>query len=93
MSLTSSFIASLLIILYSALSGELRDWKSSLDFSIQTQEGLILVSCISIALPVLKMFIRNSKYSTIQNSSSFFFEFVQASSALTTSLASIVISR
>jgi len=91
MSLTSSFIASLLIILYSALSGELRDWKSSLDFSIQTREGLILVSCISIALPVLKMFIRNSKYSTIQNSSSFFFEFVQASSALTTSLASIVI--
>lgn len=91
MSLISSFIASLLILLYSWLSGEVRDWKPSLELSTSTREGLILVSCISVALPILKMFVRNSKYSTIQYSSSFFFEFVQATSALSTSLGSIFI--
>ena len=91
MTLVSSFIASILILAYSALSGELSTWKSSLELTTQTHSGLILVSAISVALPILKLLVRNSKYSTIQYSSSFFFEFVQASSALSCSVASILL--
>jgi len=90
MTLVSSFIASILILVYSTLSGELSTWKSSLELSTQTHSGLILVSAISVALPILKLLVRNSKYSTIQYSSSFFFEFVQALSALSCSVASIL---
>jgi hypothetical protein len=32
-----------LILLYSWLSGEVRDWKPSLELSTSTREGLILV--------------------------------------------------
>jgi hypothetical protein len=58
-----------------------------------TKEGysLVLVICVSVALPIIKLVIRSSKYSTIQYSNAFFFEFVQSSAALLGSLANILI--
>ena len=90
-SIVSSFIAFLMILVYSIFSKELIEWKPSIDASTQTKEGLILVISISILLPVLKLITRNSKYSTIQHSNAFFFEFVQSSGSLLTSITSILI--
>jgi hypothetical protein len=89
--LVSSIIASVLIIIYSIITGEIFEWNNEIIKSTRAPEGLILIICISIALPILKLLVRNSKYSIIQVSNAFFFEFVQASSALLGSLMNIII--
>ena len=85
MALVSSFTASVLTIVYGVFANELRLWGPSLSV------GGSLIIGVSIALPVLKLLIRNSKYSTIQYSSAFFFEFVQASGSLFASVANILV--
>ena len=91
LTLVSSVVASSLLVCFSTFSGEFKLWDPALTYSSQTTPGLILVVCISLALPILKLLARNSKYSAIQNSNAFFFEFIQASSALLCSVASILL--
>lgn len=85
MALVSSVTASLLTIVYGVFTHELRLWGPSLSGG-----GAVAIG-VSIALPILKLLIRNSKYSTIQYSSAFFFEFVQASGSLFSSVANILV--
>lgn len=87
----SSIIASCLVIVYGFIVNDLAKWWPAIQYSTSTESGMILVICVSFALPVLKLIVRNSKYATIQNSSGFFFEFVQSSSSLLGSLANILI--
>ena len=91
MSIAASFIAFVITLVYSVFTKDIVEWKPSIDASTRTKEGLVLVSSVSVLLPVLKLLVRSSKYSTIQYSNAFFFEFVQSSAALLTSVASIVI--
>ena len=91
LTLVSSVVASALLVLFSIVSGEFKLWVPALTYASQTTLGLVLVVCISLALPILKLLARNSKYSAIQNSNAFFFEFIQASSALLCSVASILL--
>ena len=91
LTLVSSVVASSLLVCFSTFSAEFRQWSPALTYSSQTTHGLILVVCVSLALPILKLLARNSKYSAIQNSNAFFFEFIQASSALLCSVASILL--
>jgi drug/metabolite transporter (DMT)-like permease len=91
LTLVSSVVASALIVLFSAVSGEFKLWAPALKYSTESTSGRILVVCVSFALPILKLLVRNSKYSAIQNSNAFFFEFIQASSALLCSVASILL--
>lgn len=91
MSIAASFIAFVITLVYSVFTKDLVGWKPAIDASTKTKEGLILVSSMSVLLPVLKLIVRSSKYSTIQYSNAFFFEFVQSSAALLTSVSSILI--
>ena len=91
MTLISSLIASGLILIYSITSGEIYKWKTDLIYSTIDKEARIRVIICSLALPILKLIIRNTKYLIIQASNAFFFEFVQAASALLGSVACILI--
>ena len=91
MTLIASLEASALTVAFSTFSKEITQWNSDLSSVSATYQGLVLLTCVSVALPILKMLIRNSKYATIQYANAFFFEFVQASGALLGSLANILI--
>jgi drug/metabolite transporter (DMT)-like permease len=78
----SSLIASALIGVYGTLSKEVVEWSPALTAATQTQEGLILVTCVSVSLPIIKLLIRNTKNATIKNSNAFFVEFAQSSGSL-----------
>lgn len=88
MIIVSSIISTLLIIAYATFSKEIVSWTPSIE-AASSNLGLV-VGC-SIALPLLKLFVRNSKYTIIQKSNAFFFEFVQSSAALIGSFANILI--
>jgi len=88
MTLVSSLVASLLIVLFGLSTGEVFEWSTELH---RSGEGLVLLICVSVALPVLKLLVRNTKYSIINITSAFFFEFIQAAAALLGSLANVVI--
>jgi drug/metabolite transporter (DMT)-like permease len=87
----SSLIASALIGVYGTLSKEVVEWSPALTAATQTQEGLILVTCVSVSLPIIKLLIRNTKNATIKNSNAFFVEFAQSSGSLLGSLANILV--
>ena len=89
MIIVSSIISALLIIIYGTFSKEITSWSPSIEAASSSNLGLV-VGC-SIALPLLKLFVRNSKYTIIQKSNAFFFEFVQSSAALIGSFANILI--
>jgi len=91
LAIISSMIASILVLGYAGASRELFTWGAELGKASGTPSGMGLVVGVSITLPILKLLVRNSKYIIIQNSNAFFFEFVQAASALLSSLASIVL--
>jgi hypothetical protein len=82
-------IASVLtIVLGTFIVKEIITWSAVLS---SISYSLVLVICVSVALPIIKLVIRSSKYSTIQYSNAFFFEFVQSSAALLGSLANILV--
>ena len=91
MTCVASLLASLLTIVYSVFSREIMHWKPDILLATADKNGYILVISVSIALPIIKLVVRNSKYSTIQFSNAFFFEFVQASGALVGSVANILL--
>jgi drug/metabolite transporter (DMT)-like permease len=91
MTIVASLIASALVLVYARLTNELFLWSSDLNQATNNHEGLTLVVGVSVVLPVLKLLVRNTKYSIIQKSNAFFFEFIQALAALTASLASVLI--
>jgi drug/metabolite transporter (DMT)-like permease len=91
MTLVASLEASVLTVAYSALTNEIAHWTGDLGAMGATQQGAVLLTCVSVALPLLKLLVRNSKYATIQSANAFFFEFVQASGSLLGSLANILI--
>ena len=93
MTLVSSLIASVLIVVYATFSKEITEWTPAINASTQTREGLVLVACISIALPIIKLLVRNTKYATIKNSNAFFVEFAQSAGSLLGSLANILVFR
>ena len=88
MTLVSSLVASLLVAVYGLLIGEVFEWSTALR---RSGDGLLLLVCVSIILPVLKLLVRNTKYSIINHTSAFFFEFIQAAAALLGSLANVII--
>ena len=88
MTLVSSLVASLLVAIYGLLTGEVFEWSTALR---RSGDGLLLLVCVSIILPVLKLLVRNTKYSIINHTSAFFFEFIQAAAALLGSLANVII--
>jgi hypothetical protein len=91
MSIISSIIASMLIIVYATFSKEIAHWSIDINAATRDKNGLLLIICVSIALPVLKMITRNFKYATIKYSNAFFFEFMQSTGSLLGSLACIVV--
>ena len=91
MSIISSIIASMLIIVYTTFSKEITHWSIDINAATQDKNGLLLIICVSTALPVLKMITRNFKYATIKYSNAFFFEFMQSTGSLLGSLACIVV--
>lgn len=91
MTLFSSLTASVLIVVYGTFSKEVAEWSPALTAATQSNEGLILVVGVSIALPIIKLLVRNTKYATIKNSNAFFVEFAQSSGSLLSSLANILV--
>ena len=91
MSIVCSIIASTFIIVYATFSKEISRWSIDIGTATQDNGGLILVACVSLALPILKMITRNFKYATIKHSNAFFFEFMQSASSLLGSLACILV--
>lgn len=89
--IASSLISTGFIVLYGTLSKELVSWAPVITDATRSQEGLLLVICVSCLLPIIKLIARNTKYATIKISSAFFFEFAQASSSLVGSVASILV--
>lgn len=91
MTLIASLEAAALTVAYSTFTKEIVRWNSDLSSISASYQGMVLLACVSVALPLLKLLIRNSKYATIQYANAFFFEFAQASGALLGSLANILI--
>jgi len=89
--LVSGLITSVLVAIFAGVTNEVYRWPTEITAATQSSYGLILVTCVSLALPVIKLLARNSKYSTINVSSAFFFEFVQAASTLVSALGSILV--
>lgn len=89
MTIVSSLLASILTVIFSFIIGEIGTWSYLIRRAESNNSSLVI--CVSIALPILKLLLRNSKYSIIQISNAFFFEFIQSSSALFGSIASIII--
>jgi len=96
MALASSLIASALIVIYGAALDELRFWEPKLRRASAAADGaqdqmrVAQLAGVLAVLPILKLVVRNTKYSIINLSNAFFFEFVQASSALLAALASVL---
>lgn len=91
MTITASILASALLVIVGMGTKEFVQWTPTLVSATQTSASLALVIGCSIALPILKLLVRNTKYSIIHVSSSFFFEFVQAASALLGSLSNVLV--
>ena len=91
MTMMSSLIASALTVVYGTFTKEMATWDPAITAATQSRDGLALVVCVSCALPVLKLLVRNTKYATIKNSSAFFFEFAQAAGSLVGSIANILV--
>jgi drug/metabolite transporter (DMT)-like permease len=93
LTIVSSLIASVFTVMYGTFAKELVEWSPAILSVTQTHEGLVLVTCISCLLPILKLLVRNTKYATIKHSNAFFFEFAQSSGALLGSIANILVFR
>ena len=93
LTIVSSLIASVFTVVYGTFAKELVDWSPAILAATQSREGLVLVTCISCLLPILKLLVRNTKYATIKHSNAFFFEFAQSSGALLGSIANILVFR
>ena len=91
MTIVSSLVASAFIVVYGTFSKEVADWGPVITAATEAREGLILVTSISLALPIIKLLVRNTKYATIKNSNAFFVEFAQSSGSLLGSLANILV--
>lgn len=91
MTIVASIVASVLLVVVGMATKEFIQWPPTIVSATQTRASLALVSGCSLALPILKLLVRNTKYSIIHASSSFFFEFIQASSALLGSLSNILL--
>jgi drug/metabolite transporter (DMT)-like permease len=91
MTIVSSIVASLLLLVFGFATGEIMQWPFILSLATSTLNEKVLVICVSSILPILKLVVRNTKYSIIMVSSAFFFEFVQASAALLTSVSSVIL--
>jgi len=91
LTIVSSIMATALTVVYGTFTMEMARWAPEITAATQTQDGLILVVCVSCALPILKLIVRNTKYTTINNSSAFFFEFAQSSGSLLGSIGSILV--
>ena len=91
MTIAASVLASFLLIFVGIGTREFVQWTPTLVSATESSASLALVIGCSITLPILKLLVRNTKYSIIQVSSSFFFEFVQASSALLGSLSNVLL--
>ena len=92
MAVITSMIASALIVtLGTFVVKEMITWATVFTAISVNSHSLVLIICVSVALPIIKLVIRSSKYSTIQYSNAFFFEFVQSSASLLGSLANILI--
>jgi len=88
---TSLIASSLTVVVGVFIVKEMVTWSTVLPAVTKDTYSLILVICVSVALPIIKLVIRSSKYSTIQYSNAFFFEFVQSSASLLGSLANILL--
>jgi drug/metabolite transporter (DMT)-like permease len=93
MTIFSSFVASAFIVVYGTFSKEVAEWSPALVAATQAREGLVLVASVSVALPIIKLLVRNMKYATIKNSNAFFVEFAQSSGSLLGSLANVLVFR
>jgi len=91
MTIVSSLIASVLTVIYGTFTKEMTVWAPAITAATGSRDGLGLVVCVSCALPVLKLLVRNTKYATIKNSSAFFFEFAQAAGSLMGSVANVLV--
>jgi len=89
--IVASLIASVMLLIFGVITEEIGEWRGDIAATYMKNQALVI--CISMALPILKLLVRNSKYSIINVSSAFFFEFVQSSSSLLGSIANILIFR
>jgi hypothetical protein len=77
------------MIVFATFTLEVQAWSPSINATANT--SLVLVVGCSVALPILKLLVRNTKYTIIQLSNAFFFEFIQATAALIGSFANILL--
>ena len=87
--IVASLIASVMLLIFGVITEEIGGWREEIAATYVKNQALVI--CVSLAIPILKLLIRNSKYSIINVSSAFFFEFVQSSSSLLGSIANILI--
>jgi hypothetical protein len=87
--LSASLISAILMIATATFTLEIQSWAPSISATANT--SLVLVVGCSVALPILKLLVRNTKYSIIQLSNAFFFEFLQSTAALVGSFANILL--
>jgi drug/metabolite transporter (DMT)-like permease len=91
LTIVSSLIASALTVVYGTFTREMTMWSPAITAATGSRDGLVLVVCVSCALPLLKLLVRNTKYATIKKSSAFFFEFAQATGSLVGSVANVLV--
>lgn len=92
MTIVASLVAGVLLIPLVFILDEKSRWETDLprayNSSVKTRAILITVS---VVLPLTKALIRQAKYTTISHTSALFFEFVQASASLFSSLANVLL--
>jgi len=87
--ITSSLIASALLVPVLFGTGEWRLWEPELTAAWAAAPAVLLAAVI--AMPVTKAAVRTAKYETVGRGGSYFFEFVQASAAILSSVANVVL--
>jgi drug/metabolite transporter (DMT)-like permease len=89
LTIVASLIASGLLVITLFANQENLEWGPELNSAWQTaRTWLVVLSCL---LPAAKALVRTSKYTVIAITSAFLFEFVQAASAVMSSIANILL--
>ena len=91
MTIVASIGASILLVPTLFALGEHTEWPQQLTPAWDDGRARAFLISMSVAMPFVKAGSRVSKYETISHSSSFAFEFVQASAALISAVANVLI--
>lgn len=91
MTIVASLAASLLLVPTLFALGEDSLWRPQLSAAWADPRARAVLIGLTLAMPVVKSGSRVSKYECVSHSSALFFEFVQASAALVSALANVLV--